>query len=155
MPSPPIAQIITSSPKVVGRSLIDASTPPLRYSPEESGPQNWPALSPEKPNKAINMKDIAQRDPAEQFPVLSKPASNDSLSSSASTVKVKRDDTKPTLNETGEYITSTSDHGSNEHVDSDSKVGETEFEVIVGEDSVKNHEVCTFQKAVYRMSPYH
>ena len=152
LPSPPIAQIATSSPEAVGRSLIDASTPPLRHGPEESEPQDWPTLSPERPHKAMNMKNIAQKDPAEQFPVLTKSVSNGSLSSSASTVKVKRGEVKLMQDESDKYVLSPK-HSFDEHIRPGSKESEVELNSHAGDGQLATQEVCTSPEAAYSLCP--
>ncbi|MCJ1462421.1 hypothetical protein MMC07_001022 [Pseudocyphellaria aurata] len=52
LPSPPVAQIVKTSPMKEARSLIDASEKPLRRSPPgmPHTQEEWPALSPQKLN---------------------------------------------------------------------------------------------------------
>lgn len=93
--------------------MIDASTPPQHPGLGESEPRNWPAFPPKKSGEVRDMKEIAQKDPAEQFPVLSKSLSNRSLSSSASTVKVISEETKFVEGKSVECMATASDHEPN------------------------------------------
>ena len=86
------------------------------------------------------MKEIAQKDPAEQFPVLDRSLSNDSLSSSASTVKVISESAKLVEENSFEHVATANDHEPDELTGSD-KSSIEDNEVIV-------HKVSIVQKAL-------
>ena len=127
--------------------MIDASTPTLHPSPGDSEPQNWPALSPKKSGRVREMKEIAQEDPAEQFPVLDKSLSDGSLSSSASTVKVINEGTKLVKEKAIQYLAAASDQKSNELTGCDSTNGELGSQTPIEDNKVIVHEVSILQKA--------
>ncbi|KAI9877477.1 MAG: hypothetical protein M1830_003802 [Pleopsidium flavum] len=64
LPSPPMAQIITTSPVKETRTLIDASEKPLRRSPPGKPQQeeDWPVLFPEKPTTPGTLQEMARQE---------------------------------------------------------------------------------------------